>query len=303
MSTRSLARRFASVDGSTYGRVCAVVIAALLVLLLPAAADAYTLVLRSGRQVNVPGDFKVTPAAVIYETSPGFYVTVWLANVDTAATEKANAEPAGSFVKRIKQESDETVALTTPESVKAESLAARRVITNKELEPLRLRREAQEAEYERTRRARGMPSKEELRQRIEEQDRRLRELTLQMQAERAEAESESLRSEMFNVRRELNDLNSRLSQQSGAYVNVYTSPDYSPYYYAPYYAPPVQLIDRFPFGRREGFGRGHFGPHAPVRVWPYVPGQSNAFHVPGGPHLNGGSTPTVVTPWRPAPRP
>lgn len=303
MSTRSLARRFASASGFTYGRVCAAVIAALLVFLLPAAADAYTLVLRSGRQVNVPGDFRVTPAAVIYETSPGFYVTVWLANVDAAATEKANAEPAGSFVRRIRQEPDEPVAPTTAESVKAESLPAVRVLTNKELEPLRRRREAQEAEYERTRRARGMPSKEELRQRIEEQDRRLRELTLQMQAERAEAEAEYLRSEMVNVRRELNDLSLRLSQQSGAYVNVYTSPDYSPYYYAPYYAPPVQFIDRFPFGRRGGFGPGHFGTHAPVRVWPYTPGQSFPSHTLGGPHSNGGFTPTVVTPWRPAPRP
>ncbi|HEV7891983.1 MAG TPA: hypothetical protein VGP08_15165 [Pyrinomonadaceae bacterium] len=301
MSIRSLARRFASASGFTSGRVCAAVIAALSVFLLPVAAAAYTLVLRSGRQVNVPGDFKVTPAAVIYETSPGFFVTVWLANVDTAATEKANAEPAGSFVRRIKQEPDETVPTTTPESVKAESLPARRVVTNRELEPLRLRREAQEAEYERTRRERGMPSKEELRQRIKEQDRRLRELTLQMQAERAEAEAESLRSEMFNVRRELNDL--RLSQQSGAYVNVYASPSYDPYYNPYYYAPPVQFINRFPFGRRDGFARGHFGPHAPVRVWPYTPGQGLPFHTPGRPHLNGGSTPTVVTPWRPAPRP
>jgi hypothetical protein len=292
MSIRSLARRFASASGFTSGRVCAVVIAALSVLLLPAAADAYTLVLRSGRQVNVPGDFKVTPAAVIYETSPGFFVTVWLANVDTAATEKANAEPAGSFVRRINKEPDETVASTTPESVKAESLPARRVVTNKELEPLRLRREAQEAEYERTRRERGMPSKEELRQRIEEQDQRLRELTLQMQAERAEAEAESLRSEIVNVRRELNDLNLRLSQQTGAYVNVYTSPDYSPYYYAP----PVQLIDRFPFGRRGGFGRGHFGPHAPARVWPYNSWRGQPFPTLGWPTSNGNSSQPVLAP-------
>jgi hypothetical protein len=303
MSTRGLARRFASASGFTYGRVFAVVIAALLVFLLPAAAGAYTLVLRSGRQVNVPGDFRVTPAAVIYETSPGFFVTVWLANVDTAATEKANAEPAGSFVRRIKQETDETVPPTTPESVKAERLPARRVVTNRELEPLRLRREAQEAEYERTHRARGMPSKEELRQRIEEQDRRLRELTLQMQAERAEAEAESLRSEVDNVRRELNDLNLRLSQQSGAYVNVYASPSYDPYYNPYYYAPPVQFIDRFHSDRRDGFGRGHFGPRAPVRVWPYTPWQGGPSRTPSGPHMNGGSTPSVVTPVRPAFRP
>lgn len=303
MLFRSLARRFTLTSGFTRGRVCAAVIAAVLVFLLPAAADAYTLVLRSGREVNVPGDFKVTPAAVIYETSPGFFVTVWLTNVDTAATEKANAEPAGSFVKRINQKPDETVAPATPEPVNAESLSARRVVTNKELEPLRLKREAQEAEYERTRRARGMPSKEELRRRIEEQDRRLRELNLQMETERAEAETESLRSEIVNVRRDLNDLNLRLSQQTGNYVNVYATPSYDPYYNPYYYASPVQHINRFPFGRRGGFGRGPFGQQAPVRVLPYTPGQGNTFYVPGGPHSNGGSTPSVVIPWRPAPRP
>lgn len=299
MSFRNLARRFTLASGFTRGRVCAAVIAALCVFLLPAAADAYTLVLRNGRQVNVPGDFKVTNAAVIYETSPGFFVTVWLTNVDTAATEKANAEPAGSFVKRINQKPDDTVATTTPESAKAESLPARRVITNRELEPLRQRREAQEAEYERTRRERGMPSKEELRQRIEEQDQRLRESSLQMRAERAEAEAEALRSEVVNVRQDLYDLNLRLSQQSGAYVNVYTQPDYYPYYYAP----PVQLNNHFPFGHRGGFGRGHSGQREPVRVWPYTPWQGNPYNAPAAPHSNGGSTPTVVPPWRPAPRP
>lgn len=302
MSFRNLARRFTLASSFTYGRVCAALIAALLVFLLPVAADAYTLVLRNGRQVNVPGDFKVTNAAVIYETSPGFYVTVWLTNVDTAATEKANAEPAGSFIKRINQRPNETVATTT-EPVKAESLHAQRVITNRELEPLRLKREAQEAEYERTRRARGMPSKEELRQRIEEQDQRLRELTLQMQTERAEAEAESLRSEVFNVRRELDYL--RLSQQTGTYVNVYAPPSYDSYYTPYYYAPPARFNNRFPFGRRDGFGRGHFGTHAPaaVPVLPYTPGQGNTFYVPGGPHSNEGPTPTVVIPVRPGPRP
>lgn len=303
MSTGSLARPFASASGFTYSRVRAVVIAAMFVFLLPAAADAYTLVLRSGRQVNVPDDFKVTNAAVIYETSPGFFVTVWLTNVDTAATEKANAEPAGSFVSRINREPDETVAATTQESVKAESLPARRVVTNKELEPLRLRREAQEAEYERTRRERGMPSKEELRWRIEEQDRRLRELTIQMQAERAEAEAESLRSEVFNVRRELNDLSLRLSQQPGAYVNVYASPSYDPYYNPYYYAPPVQFINRFHSGRRGGFGRGHTGPHAPVRVLPYTPGQGQPFPTLVVPNSNGFNTPLSLRPLTPVLRP
>jgi len=298
MSACSLARRFAHASGASSGRASRALLAALLFLLLPAAANAYTLVLRSGRQVNVPDHFRVTPSAVIYETSPGFFVTVWLANVDTAATERANAEPAGSFVKRINRQADASPATVAPQApATAERRPAQRVLTNRELEPLRLRREAQEAEYERTRRERGMPSKEELRRRFEEQDRRLRELTLQMQAERAQAEEESLRSELVNVRRELNGLSLLLSQQAGTYVNVYASPDY-PYFYAQ----PVQLVTPLSFGRRGGFGRGNFFPHTHGRVWPYNHWQGQPFPTLVQPTSNW-NTPLSLRPLAPAPRP
>jgi hypothetical protein len=296
MSAGSLARRFANASGVSYRRISKAVLVTLLFFLLTAAANAYTLVLRSGRQVNVPDDFKVTPAAVIYETSPGFSVTVWLSNVDFAATERANAEPAGSFAGRIRRETEDTVASTAPLTVKAERGAAQRVLTNRELEPLRLRREAQESEYERTRRERGMPSKEELQQRFDAQDRRLHELTLQMQAEREESELEALKSELVNVRRNLNELSLNLSQQTGAYAPAYVSPDYYPYYYAP----PVQFVTPFPFGRR-GFGRGNFGPHTHGRAWPYNPWQGLPFPTLGGPNVNGGA-PLVMAPAMPMPR-
>jgi hypothetical protein len=291
MSASSRARRFACGGGVPSGRAFKAVLATLFFLLLPSAADAYTLVLRSGRQVTVPDDFKVTPAAVVYEASPGFSVTVWLANVDVAATERANAEPAGSFARRIVQELDGGV-------VKAERRSSTKVITNKEIEPLRLRREAQEAEYERTRRERGMPSKQELRRRFEEQDRRLRESAVQMQAERAEAEAEALRSELVNVRRELNELGSRLSQQTGAYGPAYASP-YVPSYY---YAPPNLVITRLPFGRRGDFGRGDLRPHPHGRVWPYNPWQGRPFPSLGWPPLNMNTPQQILAPAMPAPR-
>src|ERR1044071_4126942 len=146
MSAASLARRFIQARNLLSGRVAGAVLATLFVFLLPAAADAYTLVLRSGRQVNLPGDFRVTPSAVIYEASPGFFVSVWLANVDVSATEKANAEPAGSFAERIRQKPDGKAGEPTTPTAKVEHRAAPRVITNEDLEPLRLKREAQEAE-------------------------------------------------------------------------------------------------------------------------------------------------------------
>jgi len=287
MSAGSLARHFPLAGGLFSGRVSMALIATLFIFLLPAAASAYTLVLRSGRHVTVPDDFKVTPSAVIYETSPGFSVTVWLTNVDAAATERANAEPAGSFVRRIEQKPDEKVVAT--DDPKAARGVAQKLITNKELEPLRLRREAQEAEYERTRRERGMPSKQELQRRVEEQDRRMREWARESRAERAEAELESVRSELVNVRRELNEMGLRLSQPTGAYEPAYV--------YSYYYAPPVQFITRLPFGRRGGFR-----PHPHGSVWPYNPWRGHAFPSLGWPTLNGSTSPSPLAPAPSAPR-
>jgi len=241
-------------------------LAALLLLLLSSAADAYTLVLRNGRRVTIAGEFKVTPTALTYEASPGFRVTVWLSNVDFAATDNANAEPAGSFAGRIgrAQEGGPAAAAETPKAPAAQHGPARKVVTNRDLEPSRLRREAQEEEYERTRRERGMPSKQELRRRIEEQDRALREWAGQMQAERARAELEALRSELTNVRLQLAELSFLLSQQAPADPPPYASPSHYPYFYAP----PAQVITVLPFGNRVPHGRVGFGPGRHAYPWP-----------------------------------
>lgn len=291
MFAYGLARRPADRWDVLFGRLFRLGFATLLLLVLPAAAGAYTLVLRSGRHVTVPDDFKVTPAAVVYEASPGFSVTVWLSNVDFAATERANGEPAGSFVRRVAREPEGAVATPAraPEDVKR---PARSVVTNKELEPLRLRREAQEEEYERTRRQRGMPSKQELRRRIEEQDRRLSELTRQMQEERREAELESLRSELMEARRELDELNLRLSQAT-TYVPAYAPSAYYPYLYAP----PVQVITVLPFGHHGRFGHGGFGPQWPQHPWP-----DNSFPTMLNPFRGAGAQPQMMAPAMPAPR-
>lgn len=170
-----------------------------------------------------------------------------------------------------------------------------RVITDKDLEPFRLRREAQEAEYERTHRERGMPSRQELEQYFEEQDRRLHESALRFEEEeRAKAELESVRAELVNVRQNLYELSLRLSQPTVAYRPAYVYTDYYPYYYAP----PVQFITRFPFGRHGGFGRGTFGPHPRGRAWPYNPRQGRPFPSFHGAHSYGSVPPR--TPAMPA---
>lgn len=298
MPSNSPARRPANSRGMLCARVARLGIVALLFLMLPAAAGAYTLVLRSGRHVTVPDDFKVTPAAVIYEASPGFSVTVWLSNVDFATTERANGEPAGSFAKRIKPESGEgDAAARTPKAVKTERGTVRRVVTNKDLEPSRLRREEQEEEYERTRRQRGMPSKQEVQRRVEEEDRRLREWARQMREEMREAELESLRHELMNVRGDLNHLSLHLSRQAAGHAPAYAPPDYYPHFYQP----PVQVITVFPFGHQGNFGRGRFRSYPQVRRWPHHAQPSHNFPPVFGPFRNGGflrRVPPPATPGR-----
>lgn len=291
MPASGSARRSASRGGVSSGLLFRVGLAALLFLVLPVAASAYTLVLRSGRHVTVPDDFKVTPAAVVYEASPGFSVTVWLSNIDIAATERVNGEPAGNFARRLKQGPEGAAAPTrSPEAAPTERRAGRKVVTNKELEPSRLRREAQEKEYERTRRERGMPSMEELRQRLEEHDRRLHEIAAQMEAERVEAELESLRSELVNVRRQLGELGLQLSQQAATYGPAYAFSNPYPYFYAP----PFEVFPVLRFGHRGRFGRGNFGLHPHARRWPHnrLPGHTSPIYI--SPSRNAVAPPPIV---------
>jgi len=189
-------------------------------------------------------------------------------------------------------------AAQEPWRAETERRAGPKVITNKDLERSRLRREAQEAEYERTRRERGLPSMQELRRHFEEQDRRLHELALQIEEKRAEAELESVRSELVEVKRNLYELSLRLSQQTGAYIPAYVSPNYYPYYYAP----PVQVITRFPFGRHGGFGRGSFGFNPRGRTWPYNPRHGLFSHPLGRPPLHGITPPRAPAPFAATPR-
>ncbi|HEX8422303.1 MAG TPA: hypothetical protein VF634_02775, partial [Pyrinomonadaceae bacterium] len=231
MSANILARRSRGRWSVLSGQLLRAGFAVLLFFVLAVAANAYTLVLRNGRLVNVSDKFKVTPTAITYEAAQGYWVTVWLSNVDIAATERANGEPSGSFNQWLKRKREESPAAQAraPEAAKAGRDAGRKVVTNKELEPARLTREAQEAEYERTRHARGMPSRQEMRQRIEEHDRWLSEWAQRMQEERMAAELEALRSELGDVRLQLSELS--LSQQGTTYAPAYALPNYYPYFY------------------------------------------------------------------------
>jgi hypothetical protein len=142
--------------------------ASALLLLLVVAANAYTIVMRSGRRVEIPSRFVVTPATLTYEVATGIQITLEMVAIDIPATERANNETPGSLLKRINTAARETVETADSENnVAATGLTPRRslTITNRDLEATARRRRDSEVAYENRRKQLGLPSVEESRRR------------------------------------------------------------------------------------------------------------------------------------------
>src|SRR5262249_9900624 len=109
--------------------VSRILFAALFLSLTVSAVSAYTVVLRDGRRVEIPNEFTVTNSTLTYDVGNGMQVTVQLNTVDVAATERANAESAGSLLRR---------ANAPQVSVEPQQRSnAERTITNADLEKFR----------------------------------------------------------------------------------------------------------------------------------------------------------------------
>src|ERR1051325_5803834 len=102
-------------------------IAALFLALSVSVANAYTIVMRDGRSVEIPNEFTVTNSTLTYQASPGIQITIQLNTVDIAATERANGQPAGSLLQKARA----SKAVPEPRQTRP---AAGRSITNKDLE-------------------------------------------------------------------------------------------------------------------------------------------------------------------------
>ena len=129
------------------------------------SANAYTLVMRDGRRVQIPDAFTVTNTTLTYEVSSGIQVTVQLSTVNIFATERANGEAAGSFMsKKSAGPSAPATAISagpaTSRPRQATRQTANRSITNADLEEYRRTRVASERAYERRRKQLGLPSQE-----------------------------------------------------------------------------------------------------------------------------------------------
>jgi hypothetical protein len=132
--------------------------AALVLVFGVTSARAYTIVMRDGRKVEIPDTFTVTNSTLTYEAADDIRVTIQLNTVDIAATERANGEAKGAFLRRA------TTPQPAVESVPAVQRAkAARSITNADLETYRRARVQGEQDYERSRKELGLPSMEERR--------------------------------------------------------------------------------------------------------------------------------------------
>jgi hypothetical protein len=139
-----------------------------LLLLLVVTANAYTVVMRSGRRVEIPSTFVVTPATLTYEVTKGIQITLEMAAIDIPATERANNETPGSLLKRIHTVARETVeAADSDNNAAPATLSSRKplTITNRDLEATARRRRDSELAYENRRKQLGLPSVEESRRR------------------------------------------------------------------------------------------------------------------------------------------
>jgi hypothetical protein len=144
--------------------VSRVFFAALLLFLAVSAVNAYTVVMRDGRRVEIPNEFTVSKSTLTYVVGNGIQVTIQLNTVDVAATERANGEAQGSFLMKA----------TAPKVAVEPALQTGRLrsVTNADLEKYRRTRVESEKEYETRSRELGLPSLEDRRREAAEiQDR------------------------------------------------------------------------------------------------------------------------------------
>ena len=131
-------------------RLC---LAALFLALTASIANAYTLVMRDKRRVEIPNQFIVTESTLTYEAASGIQITIQLSSIDITLTEWANGEQKGSFMLRAS-------APPQVDNTPQRRPAAARSITNKDLETFRQKRIHSEVAYEKRRKELGLPSSE-----------------------------------------------------------------------------------------------------------------------------------------------
>jgi len=210
--------------------------------------SAYTVVLRGGKRIEIPAKFAVTNSTLTYEVSPGIQVTLATAAIDIAATEKANNEPTGSFLRRVNSEAGAALSTRSRNS---------HTITNRDLEATAQRRRASELAYENRRKQLGLPSLDESRRQAAAESAAMAAELQQAQAAKQESES-YWRARATALRTEISALDAEL-----AYVHQQLD---QPIYPANsvWFSAPITIGPFDSFNRQLSFGgRPFYGGHRP----------------------------------------
>ena len=131
--------------------------AALFLLFSISVVNAYTVVMRDGRRVEIPNEFTVTNSTLTYDVGNGMQVTIQLNTVDISATERANGDSHGSLLQRAT--APKVLIERAPQTRVA---STQRTVTNADLEKYRQAR----VENESKRKELGLPSWEERQQEV-----------------------------------------------------------------------------------------------------------------------------------------
>jgi hypothetical protein len=237
------------------------------------AVNAYTVVMRDGRRVEIPNEFTVTNSTLTYEVSNGFQVTIQLNTVDIAATERANGASTGSLLQKA---AAPAVVSVTPQT----RTHAGRSITNQDLEVYRKARVENELAYEKERRDLGLPSAEERRREVAEiDDRTLEQVRRMREQEEAywRSRADAMRAEMAVQQAQTGTMRQRSDDMPWSY-SFGGFPGFGPF-------------DTFGFGITGGrFNRfGRFNPSpfdgflaTPITPFPNFGSRSPVFRSPGG---------------------
>lgn len=226
----------------------------LLALLTPIVAGAYTIVLRSGRRIEIPSEFTVTSRTLTYEASPGINITLLMSTIDVPATERANNETTGSLFKRVGAE--------TGYSGRVRPRPARRELTQADIEAARLARAKSEQDYERRRLELGLPSLEESRLKTARETQWLIEASKKDEVEQRQSEA-YWRSRARAIKTEIASLDGQISYLRRRILDL---PDYSglsSYGYVGGVVPVVPAVTIFPEATGSpGFMRGPYDTRA-----------------------------------------
>ena len=180
-----------------------------LLFVLAVTASAYSVVMRSGKRIEIPDRFNVTNLTLTYETAPGFWVTLQMSAIDIPATEMANNERPGSLLARTTQEQAPRPSQTVGQT------KASRTITNRDLESFERERVASERAYDQKLKEQGLPPLVELRaQAAAESDRLWHELAQRRAEAEARERDAQLQAQLASLNAQLSLIQTRLNDGS-----------------------------------------------------------------------------------------